>query len=392
MAKITKLLRNIPKKLPAADQLNRALDLCSNDVVPDYAAFKHWLAKKLQDPRQQVPVSDPLGARQSFALSAAQEFARLSEVIKRATRDTPPEFKDFLKFKLLISWFNVQSERGADFITNVLTAKELDDVQLTEGLSAAPPADLRNRLFAAMDRDRGHDAFLILGHLKEGDLDPGEYAYLRALCHFRAGQFKEAIEYAKRVPLSGPDGPRAVEIRAKSHAYLGDAVGVKESIGLLAKDALSVCQILLLAELTAYHSGALEDAGIAVGDHPVFRDKPEISANDAGFGEFQKFHVLVLTGFEERRMEIGDAMAAKQGTDAISADWNAIVSSDPVLRRTSVALALEPRIAAEVSSPPSLSALVINSLLPAINEGDREALLILFQSFYRLGAYEDFMT
>jgi len=123
----------------------------------------------------------------------------------------------------------------------------------------------------------------------------------------------------------------------------------------------------------------------------VFRNKTKISAKDAGFGEFQKLHVRLLIGFEERRMEIGDAMTAKEGTDAISPDWSALIASDPVLRRTSVALVLEPRIATEANSPPSLSALVMDSLLPAINEGDREALLILFQSFYRLGAYEDFM-
>lgn len=101
-----------PEKAAAAGQLDRALNLCSNGAIPDYAAFHPWLAKKLQGQRQQVPVSDPLGARQRFALSFAHEFARLKGVMERA-RDTGValDFKDFLKFKLLMS-FSTQSERG----------------------------------------------------------------------------------------------------------------------------------------------------------------------------------------------------------------------------------------------------------------------------------------
>jgi hypothetical protein len=105
-----------------------------------------------------------------------------------------------------------------------------------------------------------------------------------------------------------------------------------------------------------------------------------------------KFHVRLLTGFDERRIEIADAMMAKDETEEASADWDAVVACDPVLRATSVALALEPRIAAGTGSSPSLATLVSESLSPVIEAGDPEALLILFQAFYRLGAYDDFMS
>jgi hypothetical protein len=269
MPDVITLLKGIRKTLPAADQLAQALDLCSRDMVPDYFAFTPWLAEKIEAERHRVPVDDPLGARHSFVLSMVREFARLGNKMKRASEANPPDVKDFLKFKLFFSLFR-EDERGDAIIKNTLAAEELDDVQLTEGLASVTSATLRSRLFTAINRNRGHDAFLILGHLKEDDLDSGEYAFLRSLCHFRAGEFKEAIEYAKRVPLLEPDGPRAVDIRARSHAYLGDGDGVREAIAILERDALSPCQVLLLGELTAFHSGNVDMAGAAVSGHPVF--------------------------------------------------------------------------------------------------------------------------
>jgi hypothetical protein len=212
MVSATKRLRDIAKTLPAAEQLARALDICSEGMVPNYTAFHPWLAKQLKAQSRHIPVFDPLGARQSFVASISNEFARLKAIMRRDQKaDMSPDFRDFLKFKLLIS-FSAQSERGEDFVTSVLITEKLEDCELTDDLFSATPAQLRIRLFAAMDRDRGHDAFMILGRIEEKDLDPGEYAFLRSLCHFRAGQFEEAIEYSRRVPLSAPDGPRAIEI------------------------------------------------------------------------------------------------------------------------------------------------------------------------------------
>jgi hypothetical protein len=286
----------------------------------------------------------------------------------------------------------MQSERGEDVVRTLLTTDKLEDRKLTDDFSSATPAQLRFRLFAAMQRDRGHDAFMILGRIEEKDLDPGEYAFLRSLCHFRAGQFQEAIAYSKRVPLSVPDGPRAVEIRAKSHAYLGDGASVKEAISVLAKDALTTCQVLLLAELTAYHSGKPHEAEAAISGNPVFEHKAIISDNDAGFGEFQKFHVRLLTAFAERSAEIEEALSAKEATFKTTGDLGTVISSDPILQRTAIAVALEPRLAAGPNASLSLPALISRSLYPSINGGDREALQILFQSLYRLGAYDEFMT
>ena len=391
MSKVTKRLRDIPRKLPAADQLARALDICSAGTVPEYAAFRPWLAKKLKGQSGKVPASDPLGARQSFAASIAFEFARLSAMMRHAKEtDTPPDFRDFLKFKLLMS-FSMQSKRGEDFVTSLLTTDNLEDHEITNNLSSASPAQLRIRLFTAMDRNRGHDAFIILGRIEEGDLDPGEYAFLRSLCHFRSGQFEEAIEYSRRVPLSVPDGPRAVEIRAKSHAYLGEGTAVREAISALAQDAITTCQTLLLAELTAYHSGRPQEAEVAVGVHPVFGHKLTISDDDAGFGEYQKFHVRLLTAFAERCAEIEESLSIENDVSKVPADWGAIMSSDPILQRSAIAVALEPRLAAGPNAR-SLPALVLESLYPSISEGDREALQVLFQSLYRLGAYDEFMT
>jgi hypothetical protein len=84
-----------------------------------------------------------------------------------------PDFGNFLKFKLLVS-FQSQSERGKDLVTSILTTEKLEDRELTEGLSSATPARLRMRLFSAVERDRGHDAFMVLGPIEEKDLDPGE--------------------------------------------------------------------------------------------------------------------------------------------------------------------------------------------------------------------------
>jgi hypothetical protein len=150
---------------------------------------------------------------------------------------------------------------------------------------------------------------------------------------------------------------------------------------------------LHLAELTAYHSGKPQGAEAAVGGHSVFDNKPTISDNDAGFGEFQKFHIRLLTAFEERRAEIDEAQLAGRDTSTTpTVDWGTMISSDAILQRTSVAVALEPRLAGGPNAAPSLSTLVLLSLSPSINEGDREALRILFQSLYRLGAYNEFMT
>src|ERR1700722_20136753 len=391
MLDVVEQLQAISDTLPPAEQLARALDLCSQESIPDYAAFVPWLAAKVQAQRHVIPAADPLGGQQSFALRIAHEFALLQRVMKEGSKENPPESRHFLQFKLFISFFQ-GSKRGEALVKTVMESEELDDVQLTENLSAASPSELRRRLFAAVNRERGHDAFLILGRLNENDLHPGEYAYLRAFCHFRSAQFNEAIEYARRVQSSVPDGPRAVEIRAKSHASLGDAEGVKEAIKSLAEGAISACQLLLLAELIAYHSCDPQKAEMAVAWHPVFAGIPNISPKDPGFGEFQKFHVRLLTAFEERRGDIAEAIAAKEESDSVVTDWSAIVPTDPVLPATSIALALEPRIATKADSPPSLPALIRESLFPSIEAGDIEAFILLFQSLYRLGAYTDFMT
>jgi hypothetical protein len=391
MAKVKKRLRDIPRQLPAAEQLARALQICSAGMVPDYGAFHPWLANKLKAQSGQVPALDPLGARQSFAGSFAFELARLREVM-RAARETgvAPDFTDFVKFKLLLS-FSRQSKRGEDVVASLLTTDNFEDRELTDNLSLASPAQLRMRLFAAMSRNRGHDAFMLLGRIEESDLDAGEYAFLRSLCHFRSGQFKEAIEYSSRVPLSAPDGPRAVEIHAKSHAYLGNGNGVKEAISVLAQGAITTCQVLHLAELTVYHSGRPQEAETAVGGHPAFEQKLRISDDDAGFGEFQKFHVRLLTAFAERCTEVHESVLLDKESSEIPADWSAIISSDPILQRSTIAVALEPGLVAS-ADPGSLPAIIFQSLYRSINEGDREAGQILFQSLYRLGAYQEFMT
>jgi hypothetical protein len=147
MPDATPLLKKIPDALPAAEQLARALDLCSQDsknMVSDYVAFVPWLAEKLKAERHRVPVDDPMGARQSFLLSTVREFARLGEVAKRATKENPPDFRDFLKFKLFISLFK-GDERGEAVINSILDAEKLDDLQLTEGLASATPATLCER-------------------------------------------------------------------------------------------------------------------------------------------------------------------------------------------------------------------------------------------------------
>ncbi|KRQ97226.1 hypothetical protein [Bradyrhizobium valentinum] len=393
MPDATPPLNKIPITLSAEEQLAHALDLCSQDterMIPDYAAFAPWLAEKLKSERHRVPVPDHMGAGENFILSTAREFARLGEILKHATKENPPDRKDFLKFKLFFFAFH-GDERGKAVVDGILASENLDDLQLTEGLASASPATLRSRLFTAMHRDRGHDAFLILGHLKESDLHAGEYAYLRSLCHFRSGQFNEAIEYAQRVPSTALDFPRSVEIRARSHAYLGDGAAVKQAIAGLRKDALSACQVLLLGELTAYHSRSVEAGAAAMGDHPLFQSQVVISPRDPGYGEFTKFHVRLLTGFEERRAEMADAILAKDEIAAPS-DFAAVVESDPTLRATAVALLLEPRIDGRSGIKQSLTSMFSDSLLPVIEAGDREALRILFQSLYRLRTYDEFMA
>ena len=180
--------------------------------------------------------------------------------------------------------------------------------------------------------------------------------------------------------------------RFASGRSFGLPVGGQCSRINLAKDTITACQVSLLAELTAYHSGTVRGAGAAVGGHPAFEGKPIIiSDSDAGFGEFQKFHVRLLTGFAERLAEIEQADLAESDVAKASGDVGAMISSDPILQRTSIAVILEPRLAGGTNASLSLPALVIKSLYPSIREGDREALQILFQSLYRLRDFDEFM-
>jgi hypothetical protein len=100
----------------------------------------------------------------------------------------------------------------------------------------------------------------------------------------------------------------------------------------------------------------------------------------------------LLTGFEERRIELEDAVLAGDSGNATSPEWEAMLFEDPVFRRTAVALVFEPRLAVASKSPPSLSDLIIDSLLPSIKKGDGEALRIFFQALYRLSAYDVFLA
>jgi len=50
------------------------------------------------------------------------------------------------------------------------------------------------------------------------------------------------------------------------------------------------------------------------------------------------------TGFEERRIELEDAVLAGDSGNATSPEWEAMLLEDPVFRRTAVALVFEPRL------------------------------------------------
>jgi len=95
-------------------------------------------------------------------------------------------------------------------------------VSSTESLSLATPADLRSRLFGAIyPRSRTRCLPHPWPFAGERISIPGEYLYFRCFCHFRSGQFQDAIEFAKRVPLPLQDVHAPWRFAPKATRILG---------------------------------------------------------------------------------------------------------------------------------------------------------------------------
>ena len=75
-------------------------------------------------------------------------------------------------------------------------------------------------------RERPRSAQALGAVMREQDHDPGELAYLEALCHFHGNEFHEAIYWAKKVSAGTIDYPTARAVVLEAHAFLSDTDGL----------------------------------------------------------------------------------------------------------------------------------------------------------------------
>jgi hypothetical protein len=324
-------LAAIPDGLPVLEQLDRALDICAffeGLPGPDYASFQDWIHPRLMAERQVIHADSA-----SVTSLGAARMLRLSElvrVVKAKPNECPAEFN---KLKLLLSVLS-DDARGRDVAKTVLTAGVPEHP--TEDLDGASAAELRVRLFAAMERGNVLDAALILGRLDRASLHEGEHEYLHALVHFRSGDLDGAGRLAGKVPLSSPDGMLAAYLKAKANAMRGSIDAARAALKEISS-AISTCQWLHLMEVAGYNSDPTRVQAMVEGLMPTLET---IEVRDPGYGEWAKFHVRVLIGAIERLDEIEDSLAAEAPAGQLQRPEDLFLT-DPVLKKTQVALMLD---------------------------------------------------
>ncbi|HEV2175098.1 MAG TPA: hypothetical protein VGR71_16110, partial [Nitrospira sp.] len=236
MAKFKKpYKRPAPPELKGSprDAIQAALERWARPAMPDYASFGEWLAEKLtikdRDlvlPHLRTSIRSETASYVKALLDLHQEY---EERVRAANQTHGPIGEShrvlFNSFKLLIQSTEGLSTRTKETFALASHLRTLTE-RLDEDLLSCSQGELRARFFIALERENDRVALKLLGRLREQDHDPGELAYLEALCHLHANEFGEAIYWAKKVPVGAIDYPAAGAVVLESQAFLADADGL----------------------------------------------------------------------------------------------------------------------------------------------------------------------
>lgn len=373
MTEVDHRLAEISASLPAVERLEKALEICAVSPGlhgPDYGSFQNWIQPHLQSERRTICFGQDTGASRYLGVAV---LIRIVSLQKELTEKTPPDIVTVNKFKLLFSLIHAD-KRGLEVLEALSTKAERLPEFLTDDLADVTPAELRLRLFTAVERDNANEANFIMGRLDHASLHEGEHDYLHALIRFKLGDIRGAARLADKVAPTAIDGLRAAYIAAKAYAIIGNLESARAACEI-AGPSMASCQWLHLADLAGWYSGAEFAVGMLGDGWHV--PKGALLSDDPGYGEWAKFHVRVLIQMFERLYEIQESIAAGAGDVPASIDdmLPQLFTADPILMKGQVAFMLDPMIGSTFDPIH-----YINLLAPLIERGDREALLLAYEA------------
>ena len=208
-----------------------------SDNIPDYSGFTKWFIDATEAIKASATVRTYRGSQQVRALLALNRQlveALAKEGVNVTTKVALPDAARFGKSrrrkvtlksqnrgKLLLSLLNSAMDDRARGLLLTLTNPNSLAADASSIKPAASQAEHRAALFSALSSGDDHNAFKMLGRLREEAHDPGEIDYLEGLACFKANRFEDAIRCLHGVGEDTADGPAAFALHLECTAFLG---------------------------------------------------------------------------------------------------------------------------------------------------------------------------
>lgn len=235
--------------------------------VPDYHGFRNWFADLAKgDPAAQLVFTRGSGHTESTASTALglAEMRALRQRYVQALQEYKgdagiEQLRIYNKLKLLTSILD-GSARASEF--SAALEKGVPE-ELDQAWSSCTQADLRLRLFAAIQRKEWRTAFKIIGRLKEESHDVGELDFLEALARFHSDDLEGCISYASRVTKDHIDFNAARALQLECLAYRGSVTKLLNLLESLGPSTISPMFMRYLGQVLALNA---QDPAQAVQD------------------------------------------------------------------------------------------------------------------------------
>ena len=191
--------------------------------TPDYIGFVNWIRAKeaALDSTPVLPIhaiTDPLPlVKLKLELVNAATDAGI-KLTRDAATPIPERFgrpkngesalKALNRAKLLLHYFKELPSRSRESFS-LLTAPRTQSSAVPSIPASSSQLQHRDAFFQAVAIGDARAASKMLGRLRDEEHDVGELAFLEATESFHSKHYRGAIEYAKKVPETAIDWPRA---------------------------------------------------------------------------------------------------------------------------------------------------------------------------------------
>lgn len=376
-----------PSSLEEALELYWRVD--STVSIPNYVNFSKFITIHFETPNLATPLhlsNNPdsifemqfIKAANSngviFTENGPQFFPKQSKKIKNNNL----RLKKINKIKLLMSVYNECDLRTREFITSLSNSNF--QYNLTNRNSSQ--SDIRRSLFYAINKGDQHTASKMLGQLREEKHDVGELEFLEASVLFYSNKFKDAIYFARQVPVDSLDWPRSYMILLESYAYQGDFNSIKAEIiahpeflfpqgFILYIGQITVKNSLLPGETFKQFSDLIKNRSPAVADCDIFN-----------MWNRQTCELAVQFVEQVRSFKLTESAAFQSESDT---DFLYILEENLLFKQIYWALSFDPELIDIAKNEPNRVFLTVLSRLMTNTNVEIEDLLQALDSEWRIG-------